>query len=73
LEKTLHSRAERKTVGSFKSISWWFKFSFYHLVVRKDSVMPSKDCVEQKKVNRFNYWIGGVALVMATLLILGNS
>jgi len=35
--------------------------------------MPSKECVEQKKVNRFNYWIGGVALVMATLLILGNS
>lgn len=35
--------------------------------------MPSKDCVEQKKVSRFNYWIAGVAVVMVTLIILGNS
>jgi hypothetical protein len=70
LEKTLHARAERKTNGSFKNIGWWFKFSFCYLVTRKDSVMPSKDCVKEYKVKSFAFYMGACAFAVGVLAIL---
>jgi len=70
LEKPLHSRAERKTVGSFKNIGWWFKFSFCYLVTRKDSVMPSKDCVREYKVRSFAFYTGACAFGILVLTVL---
>jgi len=70
LEKTLHSRAERKTVGSFKNIGWWFKFSFCYLVTRKDPVMPNKDCVKEVKMKSFAFYTGACAFALAVLGIL---
>jgi len=70
LEKTLHSRAERKTIGSFKNIGWWFKFSFYYLATGKDSVMPSKDCVKEYKVRSFAFYMGACAVSLFFIGIL---
>jgi hypothetical protein len=70
LEKTLHPRAERKTVRGFKIFGWWFKFSFYYLVVRKDSIMPSKDCVKEYKVKSFAFYMGACAFAVGVLAIL---
>jgi hypothetical protein len=70
LEKTLHSRAESATNGSSQSIGWGFKFSFYYLVVRKDSVMPSKDCVKEYKVRSFAFYMGACAFAVGVLAIL---
>jgi hypothetical protein len=70
LEKTLHSRAERKTNGSFKNIGWWSKFSFCYLVTRKDSVMPSKDCVREYKVRSFAFYTGACAFGILVLTVL---
>jgi hypothetical protein len=70
LEKTLHSRAERKTIGSFKNIGWWFKFSFCHLVTGKDTVMPSKDCVKEYKVRSFAFYMGACAFAVGILAVL---
>jgi len=70
LEKTLHSRAERKTNRGFESIGWWFKFSFYHLVVRKDSIMPSKECVKEYKAKSFAFYMGACAFAVGVLVVL---
>ena len=70
MEKTLHSRAERKTNGSFKNIGWWFKFSFCYLVTRKDPVMPSKECVKEYKVKSFAFYMGACAFAVGVLAIL---
>jgi len=70
LEKTLHSRAEQKTNRSFKNIGWWFKFSFFYLVTREDSVMPSKDCVKEYKVKSFAFYMGACAFAVGVLAIL---
>jgi hypothetical protein len=70
LEKTLHSRAERKTNRGFKNIGWWSKFSFCYLVTRKDSVMPSKDCVKEYKVKSFAFYMGACAFAVGVLTLL---
>jgi len=70
LEKTLHSRAECKTIRGFKNIGWRPKFYFYYLVTRKDSVMPSKDCVKEYKVKSFAFYMGACAFAVGVLTIL---
>lgn len=70
MEKTLHSRAERKTNGSLKNIGWWFKFSFCYLVTRKDPVMPSKECVKQVKVKSFAFYTGACAFALGVITML---
>lgn len=70
MEKTLHSRAERKTNGSFKNIGWWFKFSFYYLATGKDSIMPSKDCVKEVKMKSFAFYTGACAFGILVLTVL---
>jgi hypothetical protein len=70
LEKTLHTRAERKTNRGSENIGWWFKFSFYHLVTRKDPVMPSKECVKQVKVKSFAFYTGACAFAILVLTVL---
>jgi hypothetical protein len=70
LEKTLHTRAERKTVRGFKIFGWWSKFSFCYLVTRKDTVMPSKECVKQVKVKSFAFYTGACAFGILVLTVL---
>ena len=35
--------------------------------------MPDKNCVEDKKANRINYWVGGVILLLVIIAIVANS
>jgi hypothetical protein len=70
LEKTLHTRAERKTVRGFKNFGWWSKFSFCYLVTRKDTVMPSKECVKQVKVKSFAFYTGACAFALGVITML---
>jgi hypothetical protein len=70
LEKPLHSRAEQKTNRGFKNIGWWFKFSFCYLVTRKNPVMPSKECVRQVKVKRFEFYVGACIFAVAVVGLL---
>ena len=75
MEKTLHSRAERKTIRGFKNFGWWLKFSFYYLVTRKDSIMPSKDCVKEVKMRSFAFYTGACAIaliIFVTLVVIGK-
>ena len=70
MEKTLYSRAERKTSRGFKNIGWWFKFCFYYLVTGKDIVMPSKNCVKEYKVRNFAFYTGAGAFGILVLTVL---
>lgn len=75
MEKTLHPRAESTTNWGFKNIGWWFKFSFCYLVTRKDSIMPSKDCVKDVKVRSFAFYTGACAIaliIFVALVVIGN-